>query len=50
LAGAVQGGIAYAMSENISLDLSAKVQYSTNTDVTTSGSMAIISLGLKFRF
>ena len=50
LAGAVQGGIAYAMSENVSLDLSAKVQYSTNTDITTSGSMAIISLGLKFRF
>ena len=49
-AGAVQSGIAYAMSENVSLDLSAKVQYSTNTNITTSGSMAIISLGLKFRF
>jgi len=49
-AGAVQSGIAYAMSENVSLDFSAKVQYSTNTNITTSGSMAIISLGLKFRF
>jgi hypothetical protein len=50
LAGAVQSGIAYAMSENVSLDLSAKVQYSANTNITTSGSMAIVSLGLKFRF
>ncbi len=50
LAGALQSGIAYAFSQNVSLDLGAKVQYSSNTDITTSGSMAMLSLGLKFRF
>jgi Outer membrane protein beta-barrel domain len=50
LAGALQTGIAYAFSENVSLDLGAKVQYSSNTDITTSGNMAMITLGLKCRF
>ncbi|HTZ20470.1 MAG TPA: outer membrane beta-barrel protein [Opitutaceae bacterium] len=49
-AAAVQGGIAYTMSENVSLDLNAKVQYSAATNITTAGSMAIINLGLKFSF
>jgi len=50
LAGGVQGGIVYALAEKVSLDLSARVQYSAKTDITTAGNMAMIGVGLNFRF
>jgi hypothetical protein len=44
------GGISYALNSHVSLDANAHVLRVEKSDITTSGSMVLVTLGVKFRF